>query len=286
MDLPPPDMETLIRPAFFLGGLFLFALLEVLLPRRSRVEKRSSRWLRNIFLTGFNTFILRLFLPLLPVSLALVTAERGWGILNMVDIHPLAVFVIAIVALDLIIYLQHLMFHAVPLLWRIHAVHHTDLDIDVTTGLRFHPFEIVISLGIKLGAVLLLGPPVLAVVVFEVILNLLAMFNHSNIRLPLPLDRVLRKIIVTPDMHRVHHSVRISETNSNFGFNLSWWDYLLGTYKNQPELGHEAMATGISEYRDPSEVRLVPLLLLPFTLRRDSYSLSRRVPAPDSTKRD
>lgn len=286
MDLPPPDMETLIRPAFFLGGLFLFALLEVLLPRRSRVEKRSSRWLRNIFLTGFNTFILRLFLPLLPVSLALVTAERGWGILNMVDIHPLAVFVIAIVALDLIIYLQHLMFHAVPLLWRIHAVHHTDLDIDVTTGLRFHPFEIVISLGIKLGAVLLLGPPVLAVVVFEVILNLLAMFNHSNIRLPLPLDRVLRKIIVTPDMHRVHHSVRISETNSNFGFNLSWWDYLLGTYKNQPELGHEAMATGISGYRAPSEVRLVPLLLLPFTLRRDSYSLSRRVPSPDSTEQD
>ncbi len=285
MDLPHPDLETVIRPVFFLGGLVLFAGMEIILPVRSRVEKRRHRWFRNIVLTGFNTFILRLLLPVLPVSLALLAVERGWGILNILEIHPIPAFIIAIITLDLVIYLQHLMFHAIPLLWRIHAVHHTDLDIDATTGLRFHPFEIIISLCIKLGAVLLLGPPALAVIIFEIILNFTAMFNHGNIRLPLLVDNLLRKIIVTPDMHRVHHSVRIVETNSNFGFNLSWWDYLLGTYRDQPAKGHQEMAIGISGYRYPENVRLLPLLLLPFTLRQDSYSISRNVPAPESQEK-
>jgi sterol desaturase/sphingolipid hydroxylase (fatty acid hydroxylase superfamily) len=180
------------------------------------------------------------------------------------------------VALDLAIYLQHVLFHAVPALWRLHRVHHADLEIDVTTGARFHPIEILLSMGIKLGVVAALGTPAAAVLIFEVLLNATSMFNHSNVRMPLWLDRVVRWVVVTPDMHRVHHSIVARETNSNFGFNLPWWDRLFGTYRAQPAAGHEAMIIGIDQFRDPAERRLDRMLTQPFRDDDTSYALGRR----------
>ena len=183
---------------------------------------------------------------------------------------------IAVVVLDLVIYLQHVMVHAVPALWRLHRMHHADLDFDVTTGARFHPFEILLSVALKLGTVMILGPAALAVVIFEVLLNGTSMFNHGNLRLPAGLDRALRLLVVTPDMHRVHHSDIAAETNSNFGFNFPWWDRLFGTYRAQPELGHEAMTIGLDGFRDPAELHLHNLLLQPFRGGQGDYSINRR----------
>jgi len=183
--------------------------------------------------------------------------------------------IIGILFLDMVIYLQHLMFHAVPLLWRLHMVHHADLDIDVTTGLRFHPIEIFISMGIKVAAVAVIGPPVIAVLAFEVLLNGTAMFNHGNVHMPGGLDRVLRLFVVTPDMHRVHHSVTIRETNSNFGFNFPWWDRIFGTYRAQPVAGHKGMTIGLAQFRDPKRLTLLHLLVLPFTGYPGSYAINK-----------
>jgi sterol desaturase/sphingolipid hydroxylase (fatty acid hydroxylase superfamily) len=192
---------------------------------------------------------------------------------------------IGVLALDLIIYLQHLMFHAVPVLWRLHMMHHADLDFDVTTGLRFHPLEIIISMLIKLSAIAALGPSVLAVLVFEITLNATAMFNHSNVKIPLNVDKVLRLLVVTPDMHRVHHSVTIRETNSNFGFNFPWWDRLLGTYRPQPAAGHEGMTIGLSQFRDPKRNNLLWMLILPFIGNPGSYAINRWGREPSSENR-
>ena len=182
-------------------------------------------------------------------------------------------------ALDLAIYLQHVLFHAVPALWRLHRMHHADLEFDVTTGARFHPIEILLSMGIKLGVVAALGAPAIAVLIFEVLLNATSMFNHSNVRMPVWIDRVLRWIVVTPDMHRVHHSIVARETNSNFGFNLPWWDRLFGTYRDQPAAGHEAMTIGIEQFREPAEQRLDRMLTQPFRDDDTTYALGRREPA-------
>jgi sterol desaturase/sphingolipid hydroxylase (fatty acid hydroxylase superfamily) len=195
---------------------------------------------------------------------ALLAEERHWGLFNNVEFSYGLKVAIAVVILDFSIYLQHVLHHAIPILWRLHMVHHADLDFDVTTGLRFHPIEIVVSMGIKLMTVAALGPPVLAVLIFEVALNATSMFNHSNIRIPEKLDRVLRLFLVTPDMHRVHHSVVIRETNSNYGFNLPWWDRLLGTYRAQPESGHNGMTIGLSQFRNPERLTFPWLLILPF----------------------
>lgn len=256
--------EEIIRLAFFFGVLAIVAIWEVIAPRRALTDGRERRWFANLSLVVIDTAVVRFLLPVLPVGMALMAQERGWGILNIIILPTWIKIVLAVVALDFVIYLQHLLFHFLPILWRLHRMHHTDLDVDVTTGNRFHPIEILISMGIKLAAVSLIGAPAVAVVVFEVALNATSQFNHGNIRIPEALDRWLRLIVVTPDMHRVHHSVIPLETNSNFGFNLPWWDRLCRTYRPQPEKGHTLMTIGLREFRDPTKLTLGSLLMQPF----------------------
>ncbi len=256
--------ENIIRLGFFFIIFVAVAFWEFLAPRRVLTTSKKMRWIGNLGITFLNPLVLHLLFPILAVGMALKAHGSGWGLLNIFEPPYWVAVVIGVAMLDFIIYLQHAMFHAIPLLWRLHMVHHADLDYDVTTGLRFHPIEIVLSMTIKLSAVALLGPPVMAVLVFEVLLNATAMFNHGNICLPLKLDRVLRLIIVTPDMHRVHHSVIIRETNSNFGFNLPWWDRLFGTYQDQPARGHTNMTIGLAQFRDSKKLSLPWLLVLPF----------------------
>ncbi|MDH5526280.1 MAG: sterol desaturase family protein [Nitrospirota bacterium] len=267
--------EQQIRLGCFFGIFLAVALWELAAPRRALTASKAVRWGNNIALVVADTLLVRFLFGAIGVGTAALASERGWGVLNNMDVGPTAAVFAAIVVMDFIIYLQHVMFHAVPILWRLHRVHHADVDYDVTLGLRFHPIEIIISIGIKLGAIVLVGAPVLAVVLFEVILNGMAMFNHGNIRLPLPIDRVLRLLFVTPDVHRVHHSVVVNETNSNFGFNLSIWDRLCGTYRAQPEAGHEAMTIGLSEFRERKYLRLDQLLAIPFIGGVGGYAIGR-----------
>ena len=267
--------EPLIRMGFFLGILLAMAIWEVAAPRRRREIPRLLRWSSNLGVVVIDTLLVRLTFPIVAVGLALVAQERGWGLFNVFDVPFWLAFVISVLALDLAIYLQHVMFHAVPALWRLHRMHHADLEFDVTTGLRFHPVEILLSMGIKLAVVVALGPPAVAVLVFEVLLNATAMFNHSNIRIPAAIDRVLRLIVVTPDMHRVHHSIHPSETNSNFGFNLPWWDRLLGTYRAQPREGHEAMTIGIEQFRTRRDLWLDRMLIQPLRGPASGYPINR-----------
>ena len=263
--------EQIIRLSFFFGVLACVGVWEVIAPRRALTDSKGRRWFANLSLVVIDTTVVRFLLPVVPVGMAYLARERGWGVLNSIALPEWIAIVLAVVALDFVIYLQHVLFHFLPVFWRFHRMHHTDLDIDVTTGNRFHPIEIVISIGIKLAAVVLIGPPAVAVVIFEVVLNATSQFNHGNIRMPEAADRFLRLILVTPDMHRVHHSVIPRETNSNFGFNLPWWDRLCGTYRPQPELGHTGMTIGLKEFRDPALLSLPRLLVQPFI----SYS-SRR----------
>jgi sterol desaturase/sphingolipid hydroxylase (fatty acid hydroxylase superfamily) len=256
--------EGTIRFSCFVGAFLLLALGELLAPRRRLVDSKLNRWLANLSLVAINTALSRFLLPILPVSLALLIQAKGWGLLNLLLLPDWLKLITALILLDLIIYLQHILFHYQPLLWRLHRVHHTDLDIDVTTGNRFHPFEILISLLIKLAAVAIIGAPATAVVIFEIILNAAAQFNHSNIKLPGKSDQWLRYLVVTPDIHRVHHSVIPHETNSNFGFNIPLWDRLFGTYRDQPQEGQIGMTIGLKEYREPTELGLFSLLLQPF----------------------
>ena len=273
--------EPAIRLGFFLGILGLVALWEVAAPRRALTQPRWLRWYANIGIVIFNTAVVRLLVPLAPVALAVFAAERGWGVLNLVDLPFWLEVALSVVVLDFIIYLQHVMFHAVPALWRLHRMHHADLDFDVTTGSRFHPVEIVLSVLLKLAAVVVIGPPAIAVLIFEVLLNGTSMFNHGNVRLPPGLDRVLRRFVVTPDMHRVHHSDIPAETNSNFGFNLPWWDRLFGTYRAQPVLGHEGMTIGLDAFREPGELHFHRMLVQPFRRGRGDYAINRRPPDGD-----
>jgi sterol desaturase/sphingolipid hydroxylase (fatty acid hydroxylase superfamily) len=270
--------EPAIRLGFFTGVLAAMMLWEALAPRRALSLPRTRRWAANLGVVVLNTLILRLLFPAAAVGVAIFAEQRGWGLLHSFTLPEALAVALAVIALDLFIYLQHVMFHAVPALWRLHRVHHADPDFDVTTGLRFHPFEIVLSMLIKFAAIVVLGASALAVMIFEVLLNATSMFNHGNVRLPRALDRVLRWVLVTPDMHRVHHSITDHETNSNFGFNLSVWDRLLGTYKAQPDAGHERMTIGIRDFRDPRVVASLPgLLVLPFRGRRVSgYAINRR----------
>jgi sterol desaturase/sphingolipid hydroxylase (fatty acid hydroxylase superfamily) len=280
--------EPVIRLGCFAGVLLLMALWEFLAPRRRLTVARPARWASNLGLVALDTLLVRFLVPLGAVGLALLAAERGWGVLNNVALPAWLAVALAVVALDLAIYLQHVLFHAVPLFWRLHMVHHADLDFDATTGVRFHPVEILLSLGIKLGVVVLLGAPPLAVLLFEVLLNATSVFNHGNVRLPRWLDRALRLVVVTPEMHRVHHSVVPRETNSNFGFNLSWWDWLFGTYRAQPAGGHEGMTIGLEQYRDERVAdRLHWMLALPVLGQEGDYPLSRRGPEapPDEAPR-
>jgi sterol desaturase/sphingolipid hydroxylase (fatty acid hydroxylase superfamily) len=270
------NSDEILRLSVFVVVLVMMALWEVLAPRRPTVANKSWRWVGNLALVGLNILLVRLLLPLGAVGAALVAQERGWGLFQTVAIPIWLAVILSVIVLDLVIYLQHVLFHAVPLLWRLHMVHHADLDIDVTTGVRFHTVEILLSMGIKVAAVLLLGAPALGVLLFEVLLNATSMFSHGNVRLPSWLDRVLRLVVVTPDMHRVHHSVIVPETNSNFGFNLPWWDFLFGTYRSQPAHGHEGMTIGLSQFRDERVERLGWMLALPVLGEIGAYPINRR----------
>ena len=257
-----------IRLSIFLGVLVLMLILESLIPRHSTVDSKPRRLAINFSLTGFNVLLVKLLLGGAAVGLADFAGERGWGLFNYLDWPAAVEMVIAILFLELMIYIQHVFLHKIPFFWRFHKVHHSDLDLDVSSGLRFHPLEILGSMIYKLGLVAALGPSVVTVVAFEAILNGMAQFTHSNIKLPLGLDRALRWVFVTPDMHRIHHSVEQNETDSNYGFNMSIWDRLLGTYihdgiKPQPEI-----VIGIPQFRTPQEVSLLKLMIIPFQSTR------------------
>lgn len=268
--------EPAIRLVAFVGVLVLMAGLEALFPRRRRSFGRLRRWPNNLGVVVVDTVLLRLIFPTAAVGVALAVETHGAGLLSWLDLPKPLTVLVAVVLLDLAIYLQHVLFHAAPALWRLHRMHHADLDFDVTTGLRFHPAEILISIVIKLGVVVALGAPAVAVLIFEVMLNATSMFNHANLRLPKWADRTLRMAVVTPDMHRVHHSIVPRETNSNFGFNLAFWDRLFGTYRGQPAAGHDAMIIGIAQFRDPSELRLDRMLTQPLRDDDQAYPLGQR----------
>ncbi len=256
--------ESLIRISAFAGIFAAMALWELLAPRRRQAIRRLVRWPANLGVVLLDTVLVRLVFPTAAVGVAVVADAGRWGMFHAWEVPTWVAVTGSVLVLDLAIYLQHVLFHAVPVLWRLHRVHHADLEFDVTTGTRFHPLEMLLSMAIKIGVVAAIGAPPISVLTFEVLLNATSMFNHGNARLPGPLDGVLRWLVVTPDMHRVHHSVVTGETNSNFGFNLPWWDRLFGTYRAEPAAGHEGMTIGLEQFRDPAELRLDRLLLQPF----------------------
>jgi sterol desaturase/sphingolipid hydroxylase (fatty acid hydroxylase superfamily) len=266
------NVEVLVRLSAFALVFAAMALGEIAAPRRSPVAGRWPRWPSNIGILLVDVLVVRIFIPTAAVGAALFAAGRGWGLLHQAGLRLSLAALIGFVVLDLVIYAQHVVFHKVPMLWRLHRMHHADLDIDVTTGLRFHPFEILISMLVKIATVVAFGIPVVAVLLFEVVLNATSMFNHANVAIPPALDRLLRLVLVTPDMHRVHHSALRDETDSNFGFNVPWWDRLFGTYRAQPEAGHKAMTIGLPIFRDLRELRLDRLLTQPFRNPREGGS--------------
>jgi len=276
------DSDAPLRFAIFIAAFTVLAAWEVLAPRRKLAAPKRQRWTANLAILVTNTVLVRAIFPAAAVGIAAFAEARGVGLLHAIDVHPGLKILLALAALDLAIYLQHVMFHAVPLLWRLHRAHHADLDIDVTTGTRFHPVEMLLSMAIKAAAILVIGAPAMAVLVFEIALNASSMFNHSNVRIPRRLDSVLRWLVVTPDMHRVHHSIRGEETNRNFGFNLPWWDRLFGTYQAQPRDGHEGMTIGIPGFRDPRRsttyagILSIPFVALKGDITGDGRPIARR----------
>jgi sterol desaturase/sphingolipid hydroxylase (fatty acid hydroxylase superfamily) len=270
--------EGLIRFAAFLAVLAAVALWELASPRRKALYSRGARWPHNLGLLLVDALALRWLAPGAVIGIALAAEARGWGLLNLLEAPPWLAFLAGVLLLDLIIYFQHVTFHAVPTLWRLHRVHHADQDFDVTTGTRFHPVEILLSLLVKCAAVAALGVPAFAVLIFEIVLNAAAMFNHANASLPARVERWVRWFVVTPDMHRVHHSILYDESSSNFGFNLPWWDRLFGTYRAQPRLGHDAMVVGVDAFRAAEDLRLDQLLIQPFRNTPGQYPINRGQP--------
>lgn len=270
------ENEPIIRLGFFIGIFLVVALGELAAPRRRLTTSKSARWFANIGIVVINAAVVRFLFPVTAVGMAVIATQKNWGLFNNVSVPYWVAIVLSVVILDFVIYLQHIMFHAVPIFWRLHMMHHADLDFDLTTGSRFHPIEIIVSMLIKIAAVVLIGAPAVAVIIFEVILNATSTFNHGNVFIFLGIDRVLRLIVVTPDMHRIHHSVFPFETNSNFGFNFPWWDRLMGTYRDQPRSGHEEMTIGLNQFRDPSRLTLKGILALPFVGRPGNYPINRR----------
>jgi len=263
------ENEAQVRGIIFLSVLTLMWIWQSLKPRRAFKVKASVRWTNNMALVFFNSFVVRLIFPAATLGVASWALENQWGLFSLLHWPWYIELVLAIVILDLIIYWQHRLFHKVPFLWALHKVHHVDQDIDVTTGSRFHTIEIILSLLIKFALVCLLGPSLLAVILFEIILNACAMFNHANVKLPLAVDKIFRFILVTPDMHRVHHSTIGRETNSNFGFNITWWDKIFGSYQGQPKLGHDNMNIGVKGYEDIKQTQYLPFMLwLPFSQQK------------------
>lgn len=278
-------LELVIRLTAFLGVFATVAIWEALAPRRTAAFPRTQRWPHNLTLLALDALVVRLLLPGAAIAVAVSGQMRGWGLLNALTLSGWPSVLLAILLLDLAIYFQHVVFHAVPTLWRLHRVHHSDPDFDVTTGTRFHPIEILLSTLVKMAAVVAIGAPAIAVLVFEVLLNATAMFNHANAKLPGVIGQWLRLLIVTPDMHRVHHSVVYNEANSNFGFNLPWWDRLFGTYRAQPAAGHDAMTLGVDAFRTRADLRLERLLLQPFRDTPGGCAINRR-PNPPRTERE
>lgn len=266
--------DALIRIMGFLGVFTTMAAWELFAPRRPLKISKTRRWIVNLGLVLLDTLLVRLLFVAGAVGVAIVATAHGSGVLHHWNGPTWLMVPLAVIALDLGLYLQHVLFHAVPGLWRLHMVHHADVDVDVTTGVRFHPVEVTLSMGIKMAVILLIGASPVAVLIFEVLLNATSMFNHSNVRIPVALDRALRWLIVTPDMHRVHHSILPWETNTNFGFNLPWWDRLLGTYRADPLKGHEEMTLGLKQFRNPAQQSFLGLLTLPLS-RPGNYPLNR-----------
>ncbi|MGE3759830.1 MAG: sterol desaturase family protein [Pseudobdellovibrionaceae bacterium] len=264
--------EPFLRLGFFFGVLALISFWELLKPRRKLTQRKSIRWYSNLGIVALNTLLLRFLFPMSAVAFALVVQKNNWGLFNNTGVSFAFAIVASVVLLDLAIYLQHVMFHFVPAFWRLHRMHHADLDIDVTTGNRFHPLEILLSMGIKFSVIALLGAPAIAVLIFEILLNATSMFSHGNIDLPAKVDKVLRWIVVSPDMHRIHHSIHVEETNSNFGFNLPWWDRFFGTYRRNPRDGHTEMTIGIDLFREQKYLNLHWLLVQPFLSGKDRYA--------------
>ena len=275
MNLPMVENELWIRLSFFFGILIVMFLWEVMMPRRPLTASKITRWFSNLSLVLIDSVAVRLAFPAGLAGVAFLAQQRGWGIFNLFGLPSLLKIVCGILILDLAIYLQHVIFHSAPLLWRLHMVHHSDMDIDVTTGIRFHPIEIFLSMGIKMVVVILTGAPALAVLVFEIVLNGTSMFNHGNVRYPQNVDSVLRLFVVTPEMHRVHHSTIRWETNSNLGFNFPWWDRLFGTYRAQPAKGHLGMTIGLDQYKEPRKLTLPWLIALPFIGKLGKYPMTR-----------
>jgi sterol desaturase/sphingolipid hydroxylase (fatty acid hydroxylase superfamily) len=268
--------QATIRLSLFGGVIAAMAVWEVLAPRRRQAIARLRRWPSNLSIVVLDTVLVRVTFPVAAVGVAIAAETHDWGLFNWLSVPTWFAVTAAVIILDLAIYLQHVLFHAVPALWRLHRMHHADLEFDVTTGVRFHPFEIVISMVIKIGMVGALGAPAVAVMIFEVLLNATSMFNHGNVRIVGWLDSALRTLVVTPDMHRVHHSVVPRETNSNFGFNLSWWDRLFSTFRAEPAAGQQEMILGIEQFRDPTELRIDRMLVQPFRDHDRLYPLGRR----------
>jgi sterol desaturase/sphingolipid hydroxylase (fatty acid hydroxylase superfamily) len=268
--------EPALRLGTFISVFAVMALWELIASRRELSQSRGKRWWANLGILVLGSMVVRVVFPTAAVGLAMLAAREGWGLLNRIELPFALSFILSVLLLDLAIYLQHVMFHAVPVLWRFHMVHHSDQDFDLTTGVRFHPVEIVLSIIIKFAAVVALGPPPAAVFVFAILLNATSMFNHGNVRIPQGIDRWLRWLVVTPDMHRVHHSVVIDESNSNFGFNLPWWDHFFGTYKAQPRAGHLEMKIGLEHLPRNGPTGLVGLLGMPFIGRPGGYPIGHR----------
>jgi sterol desaturase/sphingolipid hydroxylase (fatty acid hydroxylase superfamily) len=268
------NQELLVRLGFFIGILIVMALWEISAPRRPLITSKMTRWVGNLGLVLIDSISVRLVFPTALIGVAFLAQQRSWGLSNQFEMPYLVEVILGVLILDFAIYLQHMMFHAVPLFWRLHMVHHSDMDFDVTTGVRFHPIEIILSMGIKMVVVILIGPPPLAVPIFEILLNGTSMFNHGNVRYSTAVDSVLRLLVVTPEMHRVHHSNIRWETNCNFGFNFPWWDRLFGTYRAQPAKGHLEMTIGLDQYKDPNKLTLPWLIALPFTGKMGRYPLT------------
>ena len=266
-----PSLEIALRLGCAAAVFAVMAAWELLAPRRKLSIGRLWRWPSNIGIVLVDAALVRLLVPTAAVGAALYAAGHGIGLLHWLELRLSVAALVGFLILDLVIYAQHVVFHHVPWLWRLHRMHHADLDIDVSTGLRFHPIEILLSLLIKIAIVMAFGIPPVAVIVFEVVLNATSQFNHSNVSMPRALDRILRLIVVTPDMHRVHHSVVRAETDSNFGFNLPWWDRLFRTYRAQPQAGHGGMTIGLPIFRDAKELRLDRMLLQPFRGDKDRF---------------
>lgn len=258
------ENELFIRLGFFIGVFAIMGTWELAAPRRVLKTSKAARWFNNLSIIVLNAVLVRWIFPILAIAVAYLSAERGWGIFHSIQLPPLMAGLISVIVLDLAIYTQHVIFHHLMPLWRLHMMHHTDLDFDVTTGARFHPLEILLSMAIKIVVVVALGAPPWSVLVFEILLNATSMFNHSNVYIPFGIDRVLRCFVVTPDMHRVHHSVIIKETNSNYGFNFSWWDRLFRTYRAQPVKGHTDMNIGLANFRNSHKLTLPWMLIIPF----------------------